>query len=116
MSESVLKLIPTDPQWTPGEGTNERAQTLLLSFVPDSTELKAVIRKNVEFIDQGENFERVLFPECPAELGTQWWQGAMEKAFPSCLPSSLRGSGFFLGGLLSTVRASLRWTHISLDR
>lgn len=80
MSVEILKLIPTDPSWIPDREAQEKARALLLMMVPQSSELRAIVRSDVEFIDQGENFARVLCPMCRATLETTWWQQAMDKA------------------------------------
>jgi hypothetical protein len=52
---------------------------LLKSLVPDC-EVVAKCSADVQFIDPGENFERVLCPNCRADL-TSSWPSVMDKAW-----------------------------------
>jgi len=80
MSDNVLKLIPTVPSFLPTKGAQDKARKRLGSFVPIADEIKAIARREVEFIDQGGNFEKVSCPLCGRALDTEWWQEAMGKA------------------------------------
>jgi len=80
MSDSTLRLIPTDPAYVPDPGAADKARKLLASFVPQASQVTIDLRDEVGFIDQGANFERVGCPLCGAPLELDWWQGALEKA------------------------------------
>lgn len=81
MSDNFLRLIPTDPYWVPDAEVAEKARRLYATLVPDASEVTIDIRDEVAFVDQGSNFESVECPSCGAALETDWWQGAMDRAF-----------------------------------
>ena len=81
MSEHFLSLIPTTPEYVPVAEALARARELFAGFVPAADEIEARITDEIEFVDQGENFERVRCPNCAAELAMEWWQEAMDTAY-----------------------------------
>ena len=81
MSVNVLKLISTDPQYVPNATVRQRARSLLMSFVPRAKEIDVIVTDEVEFIDQGTNFEQVLCCACGTVLDTAWWKRAMDIAY-----------------------------------
>jgi hypothetical protein len=80
MSENILKLISASPDYVPRNVALQRACELLASFFPEANEANCEASEEVRFIDQGQNWERVLCPVCRAELDTTWWQQAMRAA------------------------------------
>jgi hypothetical protein len=79
VSDGYLRIIPDDPCFVPSAGCQRGTADLLQALVPES----AVVAKqseNVKFFDAGENFERVLCPNCRAEL-TDVWPSAMDHAW-----------------------------------
>src|SRR5262252_6620271 len=83
MSMTVLRFVPTDPAWTPGEQAAGGALAAMRELAPNAREVTAVRHDHVSFVDQGENFEAVRCPACGVRLEIEWWQGAMEAAWTS---------------------------------
>jgi len=83
MSLTVLRFVPTDPAWTPGEQAAGGALAAMRELAPNAREVTAVRHDHVSFVDQGENFEAVRCPACGVQLEIEWWQGAMEAAWTS---------------------------------
>ncbi len=81
MSDNILKLIPTTPHYKPGATAIQKACDLLSSYFSEAGEISYSLTEEVCFIDQGENWERVLCPACGIELDTAWWQQAMDTAY-----------------------------------
>jgi hypothetical protein len=82
VSDTCLRLIPTDPSWLPEREVLHRA---LMSWqvscrMPDAGEVEAKVYPEVKFIDQGANFETLSSPACGAELEFDWWTECMEHA------------------------------------
>jgi hypothetical protein len=73
-------LIPKNPRFVPKAAARQRAVDLLQSLVPKAQEIRTRITNDVEFVDQGANFERILCPACGAILDGGWWQQAMKNA------------------------------------
>ncbi|MDY7041417.1 MAG: hypothetical protein SVX38_11190, partial [Chloroflexota bacterium] len=65
----------------PGAAVIHRAYDLLSNYLPGSDEIDYEVTETIRFIDQGENWERVLCPVCGTELDTIWWQEAMDTAY-----------------------------------
>jgi hypothetical protein len=77
VSDTYLRIIPDDPNFVPSTGGERRVVDLLAALVPGS---KVVAKRSgVQFFDPGENFERVLCPNCRADL-TSLWQRGMDRA------------------------------------
>ena len=77
MSDHFITLIPTNPYSVPPDASFRDAQKLFATFMPNAEEIDGRLTQEVAFIDQGENFERVLCPNCHKELTIVWWQQAM---------------------------------------
>ncbi|MEP7362692.1 MAG: hypothetical protein ABI972_05505 [Acidobacteriota bacterium] len=72
MSDNYLRLIPADPEFQPLPGALDDAMQLLNQLVPLAAERRVRQGDEVQFVDQGENFERVLCPHCGNDLTDQW--------------------------------------------
>lgn len=83
MSEHFITLIPANPTFAASAEALKKAGELLSTFMPIADHVEMHAAEEVIFVDQGENFERVLCPRCHKELGTAWWQEAMSKAYQS---------------------------------
>ena len=59
----------------------DEAVNTLRSWLPTADLVEADLSNNVQFIDQGGNFERVVCPACGTELPTAAWSDAMDDAF-----------------------------------
>ncbi len=85
MSETHLKLIPTDPGFVPEATSCEKAVEALKRLAPVqhclASEITAIVTEQVQFIDQGGNFERVVCPFCETELTIEFWHKVMDKAY-----------------------------------
>ncbi len=79
MSDEVIKIIPADPRFIPDEEAIQKAQMAFLKIIQNADEIKVSIQENVIFVDQGENFERVLCPFCGCDC-SEWWNEEMERA------------------------------------
>jgi hypothetical protein len=80
MSDDFLRLIPTDPEYVPDPTAQAIARQMAALFLPQAQEINILTADEIQFVDQGANFERVLCPACGAELEESWWQKAMEQA------------------------------------
>jgi hypothetical protein len=80
MSDSILIFIPTDPDYIPELSAQQEARDVLMSFVPDADEVKAQTADEVELVFTGTNLERILCPDCGAQLD-EWWITAVDAAF-----------------------------------
>jgi hypothetical protein len=81
MSDHFLSLIPEQPDFVPPAEAQTRALEAFRSFVPKASDVEARVSEDVEFIDQGENFERVVCPACDTELNSKRWGELMDKAY-----------------------------------
>jgi len=80
MSDSILKLIPVEPEFLPDQKAQERAGELLCLLFRDADDVTINTSEETAFVDQGENFESVHCPVCGAGLQMDWWADAMATA------------------------------------
>ena len=76
MSAQFLVVIPQDPNAPLPEKQNVLRDAL--AEMAGSGEARAKNFERLQFIDCGENFERIRCPECLAELSTDWWGQQMD--------------------------------------
>lgn len=81
MSVDYLQLIPSDPLHVPPAEAQLAARDKLLQIIPLSPEITVEAFATPQFIDQGENFERVSCPFCNQILKNNWWGKVMDKAY-----------------------------------
>jgi hypothetical protein len=81
MSDSFLRLIPTDPAWRPDDVALRRAVRVLRQLVPDATAVRGQVHDGTVFVDAGGNAERVDCPACGAELDQAWWAARLDRAW-----------------------------------
>lgn len=82
MSDSSLRLIPTQPTFRPTPKAAESARALLSKLVPNANEVGAQFLDEVEFVDSGQNWAGVKCPHCGHDL-EDWWLEAMDTAAES---------------------------------
>ncbi|MEU8527741.1 MULTISPECIES: hypothetical protein [Streptomyces] len=83
MSDDVLSVIPTDPEWQPDRDAAHRAASLvekLAPGVPDGVDVEIDVTWNdaVTAVDCGGNLGRIGCPLCRASIDTQWWGDLLE--------------------------------------
>jgi hypothetical protein len=82
MSDHLTRIIPEDPRFVPTPAGEERGLAVLRAFLPQD-EVTAKHFGCVEFVDQGENFERVLCPHCQAEISMEEWGDWIDRSYSS---------------------------------
>lgn len=82
MALSILRLIPTSPTYSPTAEQVGEVMSLLQLTYPE-LHPKVDARDEIEFIDQGGNFEYIRCPCCGFDIKTDWWQEAMSQAYLS---------------------------------
>jgi hypothetical protein len=85
MSDNYIVLVPQQPEYVPPREAQKKALALMKELAPNE-EVQAQISKEIRFIDCGENFERVLCPECSAEIPHDWWSEQMGEEFENGVP------------------------------
>ncbi len=76
MSDHFLVVIPADPKAPLPESAD--ALRAALAGMAGSGESRVKDFGRIQFVDCGENFERILCPSCHAELETGWWGHQMD--------------------------------------
>jgi hypothetical protein len=71
VSVEFLRFIPTDPEYDPPLAAGQQARELLASFVPKAAAIEVEHYDTVNFVDNGENLERIFCPACGALLGVR---------------------------------------------
>ncbi|MFD7434177.1 hypothetical protein [Streptomyces sp. NPDC059861] len=83
MSDDVLSIIPTNPEWQPGRAAAERAAALVVDLspgLPDGEEVEVDVtwHDTLMPIDCGGNLQRIGCPHCRASIGTEWYADLLE--------------------------------------
>ena len=71
MSETVLRVIPNDPQFGPLEHAAAAAVRSFEMMLPAAA-VKVLRFSKIRFVDQGSNFEEILCPHCSQEITDDW--------------------------------------------
>ncbi|WNQ08851.1 hypothetical protein MJA45_14440 [Paenibacillus aurantius] len=79
MTQSIVKLIPIDETFVPRLEDTDQAVSLLKTLFKETIEVNRF--EEIEFIDQGSNFEQIVCPVCSKEIDPNWWQEEMNKAY-----------------------------------
>ena len=86
MSDSYIRLIPADPSWQPAPEAADAATAYVRSLFAGpgdgADEVAHEYFEKVEFIDAGENTERVTCPSCREEIGLEWVVGVISERYP----------------------------------
>lgn len=83
MSDNILKLIPTRPEYVPKRDMQYKARDLLQSLVARDCEVTVTTTNEIEFVDAGANFESIACSICGKEIAGEWWSVAMSEAYQS---------------------------------
>ncbi|WP_432042709.1 hypothetical protein [Streptomyces cadmiisoli] len=83
MSDDVLSIIPTDPQWQPDRAAAERAAALAADLAPGppggtDVEIDVTWHDVLTSVDCGGNLERIGCPHCGGEIDTEWYADLLE--------------------------------------
>jgi hypothetical protein len=54
---------------------------MLMSLLPQAAEIAVRVTSDVEWIDPGANFERVVCPRCEKELDLEWWKQEVDSTY-----------------------------------
>lgn len=79
MSFTVIKIISTEPTFEPTKNNQVTAKKFLTNFY-NSNQISFETTKDIEFVDQGENFESVSCDLCGHKIEIDNWQNEMENA------------------------------------
>lgn len=79
MSDTYLKFIPLNPLYTP-DISSQMKMLEKLKVIFEKSEIKIKLHDHVQFIDQGENFDSIICPNCHVDVEINWWQEKMDIA------------------------------------
>jgi hypothetical protein len=80
MSDTILRVIPAEPDFIPNAAAQQMALALFSSFVAKADSVQCLAEDDIRFIDPGENWESVSCPACGTDL-SGWWQEAADVAY-----------------------------------
>lgn len=83
MSDSILRIIPSEPAFVPGVDARQSVASLLREAFPQAGGVDVRVEDDVGFVDAGENFGAIFCPQCRRELVPEWWADAMDRAAAS---------------------------------
>jgi hypothetical protein len=81
VSRHIARIIPCDPLYVPGPDAIEAAVKHVRGVMRWEAEVNRY--EQIQFIDQGENFEGIRCPFCGETLAIPWWQEAMDRGWDS---------------------------------
>ena len=79
MSDNLLKIIPTNPNFVPDQSNQDRAKKFLKGIFKN-VNVEITTTAEIEFVKQGSNFENVTCNYCGKEIDMDIWQHAMDIA------------------------------------
>ena len=81
MSDHLLRLIPSDPEWEPDEVALRRAvRVLLIPWRPTPSVWARPCTGRSCSSTRGDDAERIACPSCGDEIDRDWWAARMERA------------------------------------
>jgi hypothetical protein len=78
VSEDVLRLVPTEPDWLPDDVALRRAVRVLRELAPRADSVRTEVHDAVVF--SGGPPTSVECPTCGDEVDATWWSERMERA------------------------------------
>ncbi len=79
MSDTLLKIIPTDSTYVP-DSLSENKCRIYLQTLFDANHVTFLATQDVEFIDPGQNFEHVFCNVCAREINLGYWEEKVDSA------------------------------------
>ena len=80
MSGGVLRIVPTDPGWTPDDVALRRAVRALRELVPHADGVRGEVHDDVVLVTAEGEPEKAVCPACGEELDPDWWRRRLERA------------------------------------
>jgi hypothetical protein len=80
VSGEVLRIVPTDPEWTPDDVALRRAVRMLREVLPHADGVRGEVHDGVVLVTAGRDPEQVVCPACGEELDHAWWTQRLERA------------------------------------
>ena len=79
-SGARLIIIPIDPSFQPDEDKQRDIVSFLVNLYPNC-EIISVAQEYIEFVDPGENLEKIICNLCGRQLEMAFWQSNMDRAY-----------------------------------
>ena len=80
MSDTILKIIPTEPIYVP-DSLSENKCRIYLEKLFDANQVELLQTQDVEFIDPAQNFEQVFCDVCDSTIDLEYWSKIVDNAF-----------------------------------
>ena len=80
MSDEVLRIVPTDPQWTPDDVALRRAVRALRELLPQADGVRGEVHDGVVLVTPDGQPEQVACPACGEDLDPGWWTQRLQRA------------------------------------
>src|SRR5262249_49032153 len=87
-----LSLIPEEPNYVPSAQAQTQARDAFRAFLKkkalhisdkSEAEIEVEVSENIQFVDQGLNFESVSCPACGTEIEFESWTKWMDRSYES---------------------------------
>jgi len=80
VSEDVLRIVPTDPAWTPDDVALRRAVRALRELLPHADGVRGEVHDGVVLVTAGNEPEQAACPACGEQLDPAWWAARLDRA------------------------------------
>jgi hypothetical protein len=79
VSDSILRIHATDPEYQPDEHAAARARDAADSLFPGADQIDIEIYAQVTLIDCGEHLDPITCPRCGATISYEWWAERLDE-------------------------------------
>lgn len=80
MSDNWIRIVPTDPMWTPSPEQEAAAVHVVRTLMPAAEDVSVERSERIAFVDAGSNQGAPSCRQCGTTLSEEWWSGAMRRS------------------------------------
>ena len=81
MSDNWIRIVPTDPEWTPDQEHEATAVRLLRKLMPGAEDVSVERSAEIAFIDAGSNQGATSCRRCGTSVSEEWWAAALSRSY-----------------------------------
>lgn len=76
MSDNWVRIVPTEPTWTPSAEQETAVVRLARELMPGAEDISVERPDEIAFVDAGSNQGEASCPACDGALSEEWWSAA----------------------------------------
>jgi hypothetical protein len=116
MSDSYLRIFPTDPRFIPSDAATRAALCILKPAVPEADGIEVETYKHPAFIDQGENLEAIICSACGVRMklaaasdGVRAWWHNIANSLPGQNAAAIQVTMPCCGAIVPFAALTFHW-------